>query len=175
MKKCIKCGEKKIITDFYKRPPLNNYGNICIVCRNKQINEWHKNNPERIKKYNKDNLERRTENNRQKRKEIKDKYGLGAGTVMRFGFRIALKIYEKYERKCSICGEENDLTIHHKDKKGRNFENKGLKPNNNLSNLILVCRKCHGSIHGKEGKGIKRKTKNRKVGDQKCIKENQDK
>ena len=87
---------------------------------------------------------------RKKRKEIKDKYGLGAGTIARYGFRLALKIYEKYYRKCVFCGNENDLTLHHLDRKGRNYENKGLKPNNNEDNLILICRKCHGSIHGGE-------------------------
>ena len=31
--------------------------------------------------------------------------------------------------------------------------------NNNINNLIVLCRRCHGSIHGKEGQGIKKTRK----------------
>jgi len=86
-------------------------------------------------------------------KELKDKYGLGAGTIMRYGFKTALFIYEKFDRKCVKCDSVDDLTIHHLDHKGRNYIEQKLKPNNSLDNLILICRKCHGSIHGKEGGG----------------------
>ena len=84
--------------------------------------------------------------------KIKDKYakyGLGVRTIERYGFKLALRIYDKYNHKCVKCGSKNDLTIHHLDNQGRNYENKGLKPNNTENNLILICRRCHGSIHGK--------------------------
>ena len=42
--------------------------------------------------------------------------------------------------QCQECGDYHDLVIHHKD----------INPvNNDLSNLILLCRSCHGRIHGK--------------------------
>ena len=88
---------------------------------------------------------------------------MGAGTIWRYGFKLSLKIYEKYNRKCKFCGEENDLTLHHLDNKGRNYINEGLKPNNDIKNLILICRRCHGSIHGKQGKGIKKNIKNKEI------------
>lgn len=70
--------------------------------------------------------------------------------IQRHGLN-AIKIYEKYNRKCVYCGQDWDLTIHHLDNKGRNkLENKE-NINNELNNLILLCRKCHGSIHGKQG------------------------
>jgi predicted HNH restriction endonuclease len=47
-------------------------------------------------------------------------------------------------------GEVNDLTIHHLDGKGRHNAERGLEVNNSSNNLIVLCRKCHGSIHGKE-------------------------
>ena len=65
--------------------------------------------------------------------------------------KIGLVVYDKFERKCSQCGGENDLTIHHLDGNGRNNEESGLPVNNELDNLILICRRCHGSIHGKQG------------------------
>lgn len=78
------------------------------------------------------------------------KYGLGAGTVWRYGFKLSLEVYEQANKRCQKCGDVNDLTIHHLDKNGRNNVENGLSPNNNISNLIIICRKCHGSIHGKE-------------------------
>jgi len=137
--KCITCGK-----EFEKK--YHGYKSFCSnTCYSRHWLEKHpdyKQSPKAGEKW---------------RKKIKDHYGLGAGTILRYGFRLALKIYEKYNRKCSKCGSENDLTIHHLDNKGRNYVNKGLKANNDEDNLILICRKCHGRIHGKQGKGIKHK------------------
>jgi len=77
-------------------------------------------------------------------------FGLSRKTISRNGFKTAIEVYDKFNRKCSVCGNENDLTIHHIDGKGRNYVDKGLKANNSIDNLILICRKCHGSIHSKE-------------------------
>lgn len=84
------------------------------------------------------------------------KYGLGYATIKRFGLKLALFVYDRANRKCEICGNENNLTIHHKNNKGINLEHAGHKElvDNSLDNLIVLCRKCHGSIHGKQGKGI---------------------
>jgi predicted restriction endonuclease len=72
-------------------------------------------------------------------------------SIRRHG-KNAFIIYEKYNKKCAECGQDWDLTIHHIDRQGRNFQEKGLKPNNNIDNLILLCRRCHGRIHGKESR-----------------------
>ena len=123
--------------------------------------QWWNDNPEKVREIRKRFEPKRKvyfmKYTRTRNKMIKDKYGLGTGTVSRYGFRLALKIYDKFNRKCSMCGSEYDLTIHHLDHKGRNFENQGLKPNNSEDNLVVVCRRCHGSIHGKES-WTKRKT-----------------
>ena len=85
-------------------------------------------------------------------------YGLGAGTIWRYGFKLSLEVYERANRKCQKCGEVNDLTIHHLDGNGRNNAENGLSVNNEIDNLILICRRCHGSIHGKEhGKEYRKK------------------
>ena len=141
MKKCTKCGVNKPMKDFSRSKQMScgrsSWCKKCQVIINRKY----------IKKYSKRNYTK-TKN---KLKEIKDTYGLGAGTIARYGFKLALEVYETAERKCDICGEENDLTIHHKDRNGRNNERKGLLANNNINNLQLLCRKCHGSIHGKQG------------------------
>lgn len=41
---------------------------------------------------------------------------------------------------CNVCGEQAVLLIHHKDKNPQN---------NELENLQLLCRKCHGNAHTK--------------------------
>jgi 5-methylcytosine-specific restriction endonuclease McrA len=135
--------------------------------------EWRKKNSDKIKEY----LKRQRENHpeykgrykgRYKRryknieKEKCDKYGIGLGTLRRYGLKIGLAVYDKFKRKCIECGEINDLTIHHLDGSGRNNENKGLPVNNELNNLILICRSCHGSIHGKQGGRGKKSNKERK-------------
>jgi hypothetical protein len=88
-------------------------------------------------------------------KKYKDKYGIGISTITRYGLKLALEIYEKFNRKCSQCGGENNLVIHHLDRKGLNYERLGLNPNNDPKNLVILCNRCHSSIHGKQGKGVK--------------------
>lgn len=151
MQKCITCGVLIPLTEFYKSKKLKDgYRNECIDCWKKNSKKWYRNNSKRAKEVNKKWQKENPEWQKNQRKEIKNKYGLGAGTIARYGFKLAVKIYDKYDRKCVECGEENDLTLHHLDGKGRNYENKGLKPNNSEDNLILICRRCHGSIHGKD-------------------------
>jgi len=45
---------------------------------------------------------------------------------------------------CTQCGNEENLTIHHKDGKG--FSKKPQHRNNNLNNLITLCNRCHDEI-----------------------------
>jgi len=48
----------------------------------------------------------------------------------------------KQGESCILCGNKIDLQIHHKD------ENRS---NNQISNLIILCRSCHSKQHrGKE-------------------------
>lgn len=45
--------------------------------------------------------------------------------------------------KCTQCGRTTSLVVHHKDGNGRRHKT----PNNNLDNLITLCRYCHPSQH----------------------------
>jgi hypothetical protein len=64
--------------------------------------------------------------------------------------RYGLDLLEKMDWKCTKCGELNDLTIHHKDRNGINKLRIGEKMNNDISNLEVLCRSCHGAIHTRE-------------------------
>ena len=47
---------------------------------------------------------------------------------------------------CQLCGQMSSaLYVHHIDNNGHGMAS---KPNNILSNLIAVCRPCHGKHHG---------------------------
>jgi hypothetical protein len=48
--------------------------------------------------------------------------------------------------RCSRCGTDKDLTIHHKDHRGQNVPTS--ERNNTEENLEVVCRSCHGRLHG---------------------------
>ena len=90
---------------------------------------------------------------KEKDKEIKSLYGIGRRTITTFGLKLALEVYDKANRKCKQCKSEYDLTIHHIDGNGRHNQEKGLPVNNDIMNLVVLCRKCHGSIHGKQSLG----------------------
>ena len=77
-------------------------------------------------------------------------YGLTVTSIRKYGFKKALEVFDKYEHKCSVCGDDNYLAIHHVDGNGSHNEEKGIPTNDDISNLQLICRKCHGSIHGKQ-------------------------
>lgn len=42
--------------------------------------------------------------------------------------------------KCFICKSTNNLVIHHKDRN---------RKNNDINNLLLLCRECHNVVHKK--------------------------
>ena len=58
------------------------------------------------------------------------------------GYRGKL-IASGVERVCSICGSKGKLDVHHLDKNHKN---------NELSNLVWTCRKCHNLVYHKKGR-----------------------
>ena len=73
----------------------------------------------------------------------------GKGTLSR-NSKSVLDVIERDGERCKRCGRINDLTIHHLDRNGRNLLERGMKPNHHPNNLIILCRGCHGSLHGKQ-------------------------
>ena len=67
--------------------------------------------------------------------------------IKRFGEKLLNDVLDKFDGKCSNCGSEENLIIHHEDGRGRNYEKKGLKPNNSFHNLRLLCSFCHKRYH----------------------------
>lgn len=65
-------------------------------------------------------------------------------------------IYDRAGRKCETCGREDDLTIHHLDYNGKRAKLKGCILNNDVNNLKVLCRSCHGKIHGKQSVIVRR-------------------
>lgn len=76
---------------------------------------------------------------------INKKYGISASQISIYGFKLCLEVYEKYNRKCSECGSQDYLAIHHIDRSGQSDN-----PNNSLENLQLICRRCHSSLHSRQ-------------------------
>lgn len=60
----------------------------------------------------------------------------------RINFKIddIIKVSEKCGNKCSKCGSNNNLCIHH-------ITPLSKKGDNDLSNLIILCKLCHKLIH----------------------------
>lgn len=60
----------------------------------------------------------------------------------------AIECIERDNRRCKHCNLNelaSTLVVHHLDESRKN----GYKSmNNNLNNLILLCKKCHAKIHG---------------------------
>lgn len=52
-------------------------------------------------------------------------------------------ILKRFNNACVVCGNTEQLVIHHKDHVGRNSD----KPNNDPDNLTVLCRACHMIHH----------------------------
>ncbi len=53
-------------------------------------------------------------------------------------------VLELDNNECQLCGDDQDLVVHHIDEKSsRNSDT----PNNSLDNLITLCKQCHYYCH----------------------------
>lgn len=148
MRKCNKCGLNKPLSEFRKQKKHSDgVKHTCKKCLSETDKQYRKDNADKIQKYQSSCYDKKT-------KQFKSKYGLSARTIYRYGFDVAIAVYDRDKRKCRKCGEEHDLTIHHKDRNGYFNPNRGKPMNNKLSNLMVLCRKCHGRIHGLESHKI---------------------
>ena len=80
-----------------------------------------------------------------KKKNPNIEIGVGSGN----GFKnknqpLGIQTYRRAKKdKCEWCGSTKNLIVHHAD------EN---RYNNNLDNLVTLCRACHQKIHTKRNK-----------------------
>ena len=142
VKACTKCGKEKQEVDFYKRTN-GTFHAECKQCLKKRSDKW-----------NKENGKRRWDNRKRLFKKISDDFGFGSGIITRYGVELAQEVYKKYSGKCDTCGKEKDLTFHHIDGQGIHIYEKGGKMNNEITNIQLLCRSCHGKLHKRKNKNI---------------------
>jgi len=116
--------------------------------------KWEEKNPLLVKKYKKKYMKKWREKNPLRIKEIWKR----AHSKRQFGGN-RLKVLERDNYTCQTCGRthhEARLLVHHADGTGR-----GKKVhNNNISNLVTLCRGCHASLHRK-GKKCSEETRRR--------------
>ena len=56
--------------------------------------------------------------------------------------KIRGRCFDEYDEECDHCGSGEDVDVHHID---------GDATNNNIENLIPLCRSCHKKVHYKHG------------------------
>lgn len=143
---CSKCGfknEKK----YFNKVWGNNRGR-CKQCKSKLDKSYAERMKDKLKAYYKkkwaEDSERRLKH-------------LIHTNIKRYGFANPFDFVK--DKKCANCGITNQehidrygerLNIHHKDDFGRKAMKQGLKPNNKLSNLEVLCRSCHCKVSNEE-------------------------
>lgn len=61
------------------------------------------------------------------------------------------KVLERDNYKCQLCGNKSQLVVHHSD-----FSGQSENANNDMDNLITLCRSCHAKIHSLSNRLFKR-------------------
>lgn len=70
--------------------------------------------------------------------------------------KISKRIRERDNYTCQFCGEKNKrVVVHHKDWQGKRRGISQKEMNNDPSNLITLCDKCHNRIHRHKAKDYK--------------------
>ena len=112
----------------------------CIICRLEIVqSSKHK------KKYcNECMRKRRIMQTMQCRKKRFPNIEIGVGSGIGYINKhqpLGISTYRKVKKnKCEWCNSQKNLLVHHKD------EN---RKNNNLDNLITLCKSCHQKLHTK--------------------------
>ena len=149
-KKCKKCGEEKILDEFYKhKQTADGYFNICKECKRKESLLHRELNLEKVKEYdrNRPNKLERSIANKKRLKDNPEKYKNYVQNQKewdkknRIKKNCHLKVKRAIEKgllikpkKCTHCGAIEKLQAHHVD------YNKPLE-------VLFLCDKCHKEIH----------------------------
>lgn len=125
IKECEFCGNN------FEPLPQHPYQKYCgYMCRNKMFKKL---NPEKVKQYKKKDKEKNREHYLKKDMDRHDKIMFGGNRE---------KALERDNHKCCTCNKDSGLVVHHKD-----FTGQSDNANNELENLITLCRSCHIKIH----------------------------
>jgi len=153
--KCQKCG---------KEIQLKGNRKYCKKCAKEVTRGKDKlrriNNPEKTKEEKRIYyLRHRKQCNEKSKKwyeDYKEKHGISIAKIFseqnRFGGN-RLKAVERDNYTCQICNSKKLICVHHIDKTGRSVDD---NHNNDLKNLITLCRKCHMNVHREDLQNGKR-------------------
>lgn len=134
---CFKCGEAKLVTEFYKHPQMGDGRlNKCKACTKKDVSKNYRENREYYAEYEQQRYQdpgrrqRTIEYQKKTRGRNPEKYQAktAVGNAVRDG-RLSKK-------PCELCGEQ-ETEAHHPD------YSKPLE-------VQWVCRSCHLMLHGKQ-------------------------
>jgi len=67
-------------------------------------------------------------------------------TFHRLKKEVGLAVLKKYNYKCTMCGSDKNLCVHHIER-----INPDNEKYNEIDNLTVLCRQCHMSYHRKAG------------------------
>lgn len=135
-KVCIKCGELKPLSDFYKhRQMADGHLNKCKECTKKDVRKNRKNNIEYYRKYDRDRGNRQDkEYIKEYKKKFPNKYK--AHTIVNNMIRDKKLFHEP----CEVCGSTENVHAHHDDYS---------KP----LNVRWLCAAHHSQWHKEHGEG----------------------
>ena len=108
MKKCIKCGVKKELSEFYKHKQMaDGHLNKCKSCSKKDSTKNRNKNIDRIREYDRDRGNRQ---NKEYLKEFRSKFPnkYKAHNMV----NNAIRDNKLFKKPCEICGSE-DVHGHH--------------------------------------------------------------
>lgn len=123
--KCIECHSTN------RKHYAHGLCSSCYLKKWRSVPENARAQKEYKKKWHKENVFRTG-----KDKEQRDKWSFDGNRE---------KALRRDNYTCQICGtKEASLCVHHKDETGRNHKG---EHNNDMDNLISLCRSCHATIH----------------------------
>ncbi len=138
-KKCFKCGQLKIINDFYRHPGMaDGFLGKCKVCVNKYRKEYYKKHIKHIKIYN------QTKQGKISHKKSNVKWRINNPEKIKAQNIINQALYKKklLKEPCRECGAKEKVEGHHED---YNFP----------LDVVWLCQQHHLNLHkiikGKKG------------------------
>jgi 5-methylcytosine-specific restriction endonuclease McrA len=149
---CIYCnkeiiGRRKDAKYCSKECRYLDYSTTKKLIIKKQRAEWYLKNRERERKrsdeWYKNHRESEIEKNKEYRKQNKELFNWYHDKDRFNGVRdIILEIDKK---QCQLCGTDKKLCVHHID--GSGYTSKKKNSNNDIENLITLCKSCHTKLH----------------------------
>lgn len=151
MNTCIKCKQKPTL---YKK---GKYANLCKECRRSQMYLDNRDSERAsCQKWYAQNRESEIKKNSEYRKQNRELFNWYHDKDRFAGMRKF--ILEQDDSECQTCQSKENLIVHHIDGKG--YTNvKKEEMNNDIKNLITLCKPCHSALHGWQKRNRKLKSR----------------